>query len=95
MLILMFERKGKSMSLKSIALVSPTYLDRAFLPSRVTAVSSSNVQYRTERIKIPTTPRYPRSMLGSDRGNPPNTRLPPLAGLVRLVSFPLVCPLQP
>lgn len=30
--------------------------------------SSSNVQYRTERIKIPSTPRYPRSMLGSDRG---------------------------
>uniref|UniRef100_A0A3P9K9X3 Disks large homolog 5 n=1 Tax=Oryzias latipes TaxID=8090 RepID=A0A3P9K9X3_ORYLA len=31
--------------------------------------SSSNVQYRTERIKIPSTPRYPRSMLGSDRGS--------------------------
>ena len=31
--------------------------------------SSNNVQYRTERIKIPSTPRYPRSMLGSDRGN--------------------------
>ncbi|XP_055758844.1 disks large homolog 5-like isoform X8 [Salvelinus fontinalis] len=30
---------------------------------------SSNVQYRTERIKIPSTPRYPRSMLGSDRGS--------------------------
>ena len=30
--------------------------------------SSNNVQYRTERIKIPSTPRYPRSMLGSDRG---------------------------
>lgn len=31
--------------------------------------SSSNVQYRAERIKIPSTPRYLRSMLGSDRGN--------------------------
>uniref|UniRef100_A0A4W6D9G5 Discs, large homolog 5a (Drosophila) n=1 Tax=Lates calcarifer TaxID=8187 RepID=A0A4W6D9G5_LATCA len=31
--------------------------------------SSNNVQYRTERIKIPSTPRYPRSMLGSDRGS--------------------------
>uniref|UniRef100_A0A4W5RE06 Discs, large homolog 5a (Drosophila) n=1 Tax=Hucho hucho TaxID=62062 RepID=A0A4W5RE06_9TELE len=30
---------------------------------------SSNVQYRIERIKIPSTPRYPRSMLGSDRGS--------------------------
>lgn len=30
--------------------------------------SANNVQYRTERIKIPSTPRYPRSMLGSDRG---------------------------
>ncbi|XP_046884639.1 disks large homolog 5a [Hypomesus transpacificus] len=39
------------------------------LPSSARLVSSSNVQYRTERIKIPTTPRYPRSMLGSDRGS--------------------------
>lgn len=31
--------------------------------------SSSNLQYRTERIKIPLTPRYPRSVMGSDRGN--------------------------
>ncbi|XP_030234230.1 disks large homolog 5 isoform X3 [Gadus morhua] len=31
--------------------------------------SSNNVGYRTERIKIPSTPRYPRSMLGSDRGS--------------------------
>ncbi|XP_045067495.1 disks large homolog 5-like isoform X2 [Coregonus clupeaformis] len=30
---------------------------------------SSKVQYRTERIKVPSTPRYPRSMLGSDRGS--------------------------
>lgn len=30
--------------------------------------SSTNLQYRTERIKIPLTPRYPRSMMGSDRG---------------------------
>ncbi|XP_034041643.1 disks large homolog 5a isoform X2 [Thalassophryne amazonica] len=37
--------------------------------SRVSHGSSSNVQYRTERIKIPSTPRYPRSMLGSDRGS--------------------------
>lgn len=33
--------------------------------------SSNNVHYRTERIKIPSTPRYPRSMLGSDRGTVP------------------------
>lgn len=33
--------------------------------------SSNNLQYRTERIKIPSTPRYPRSMLGSERGEPP------------------------
>ncbi|XP_034148679.1 disks large homolog 5a isoform X5 [Esox lucius] len=41
------------------------------LPSsaRLGLGSSSNVQYRTERIKIPSTPRYPRSMLGSDRGS--------------------------
>ncbi|XP_032408812.1 disks large homolog 5a isoform X2 [Xiphophorus hellerii] len=37
--------------------------------SRASHGSSSNVQYRTERIKIPSTPRYPRSMLGSDRGS--------------------------
>lgn len=35
--------------------------------SRASHGSSNNVQYRTERIKIPSTPRYPRSMLGSDR----------------------------
>uniref|UniRef100_A0A8C7CY68 Discs, large homolog 5a (Drosophila) n=1 Tax=Oncorhynchus kisutch TaxID=8019 RepID=A0A8C7CY68_ONCKI len=38
------------------------------LPSSARLDSSSNVQYRNERIKIPSTPRYPRSMLGSDRG---------------------------
>ncbi|KAJ8406756.1 hypothetical protein AAFF_G00296720 [Aldrovandia affinis] len=37
------------------------------LPSSARLGSSSNQQYRTERIKIPSTPRYPRSMLGSDR----------------------------
>lgn len=30
--------------------------------------SSSNLQFKTERIKIPLTPRYPRSVVGSDRG---------------------------
>ncbi|XP_076016418.1 disks large homolog 5-like isoform X2 [Genypterus blacodes] len=37
--------------------------------SRASHGSSNNVQYRTDRIKIPSTPRYPRSMLGSDRGS--------------------------
>ncbi|XP_037553694.1 disks large homolog 5a [Nematolebias whitei] len=37
--------------------------------SRASHGSSSNVQYRAERIKIPSTPRYLRSMLGSDRGS--------------------------
>ncbi|XP_061767747.1 disks large homolog 5a isoform X1 [Nerophis ophidion] len=37
--------------------------------SRASHGSSNNVQYRAERIKIPSTPRYPRSMLGSDRGS--------------------------
>ncbi|XP_077437529.1 disks large homolog 5-like isoform X2 [Vanacampus margaritifer] len=37
------------------------------LPSSARLGSSNNVQYRAERIKIPSTPRYPRSMLGSDR----------------------------
>ncbi|TMS04237.1 Disks large-like protein 5 [Larimichthys crocea] len=37
--------------------------------SRASHGSSNNVHYRTERIKIPSTPRYPRSMLGSDRGS--------------------------
>uniref|UniRef100_A0A672VFE6 Discs large MAGUK scaffold protein 5 n=1 Tax=Strigops habroptila TaxID=2489341 RepID=A0A672VFE6_STRHB len=39
------------------------------LPSSARLGSSSNLQYRTERIKIPLTPRYPRSMMGSDRGS--------------------------
>ncbi|MFT7807171.1 disks large homolog 5 isoform X1 [Arapaima gigas] len=37
------------------------------LPSSARLGSSGNLQLRTERIKIPSTPRYPRSMLGSDR----------------------------
>ncbi|XP_028323991.1 disks large homolog 5a isoform X2 [Gouania willdenowi] len=37
--------------------------------SRASHGSTNNVQYRAERIKIPSTPRYPRSMLGSDRGS--------------------------
>ncbi|XP_015680873.1 disks large homolog 5 [Protobothrops mucrosquamatus] len=39
------------------------------LPSSARLGSSSNLQYRTERIKIPLTPRYPRSIIGSDRGS--------------------------
>ncbi|NXU49556.1 DLG5 protein, partial [Turnix velox] len=39
------------------------------LPSSARLGSSTNLQYRTERIKIPLTPRYPRSMMGSDRGS--------------------------
>ncbi|XP_056350969.1 disks large homolog 5 isoform X3 [Oenanthe melanoleuca] len=39
------------------------------LPSSARLGSSSNLQYRAERIKIPLTPRYPRSMMGSDRGS--------------------------
>uniref|UniRef100_A0A7N6ADW2 Discs, large homolog 5a (Drosophila) n=1 Tax=Anabas testudineus TaxID=64144 RepID=A0A7N6ADW2_ANATE len=39
------------------------------LPSSARLGSANNVQYRAERIKIPSTPRYPRSMLGSDRGS--------------------------
>uniref|UniRef100_A0A8C6UIL0 Discs, large homolog 5a (Drosophila) n=1 Tax=Neogobius melanostomus TaxID=47308 RepID=A0A8C6UIL0_9GOBI len=38
------------------------------LPSGSRLGSVSTGQYRTERIKIPSTPRYPRSVLGSDRG---------------------------
>lgn len=46
------------------------YCITGFIPGpRLSAGSSSNVQYRAERIKIPSTPRYLRSMLGSDRGN--------------------------
>ncbi|XP_043911699.1 disks large homolog 5 [Protopterus annectens] len=40
------------------------------LPSSARLGSSSNLQqYRTERIKIPPTPRYPRSVMSSDRGS--------------------------
>nr|XP_033796802.1 disks large homolog 5 isoform X2 [Geotrypetes seraphini]XP_033796803.1 disks large homolog 5 isoform X2 [Geotrypetes seraphini] len=39
------------------------------LPSSARLGSSSNLQYRTERIKIPLTPRYPRSIMASDRGS--------------------------
>lgn len=39
------------------------------LPSSARLGSSSNLQYRTERIKIPLTPRYQRSAIGSDRGS--------------------------
>ncbi|XP_077585810.1 disks large homolog 5a [Stigmatopora nigra] len=37
--------------------------------ARASHGSANNIQYRAERIKIPSTPRYPRSMLGSDRGS--------------------------
>ncbi|XP_069096910.1 disks large homolog 5 isoform X4 [Pleurodeles waltl] len=39
------------------------------LPSSARLGSSSNLQYRTERIKIPLTPRYQRAVIGSDRGS--------------------------
>ncbi|XP_069467100.1 disks large homolog 5 isoform X3 [Ambystoma mexicanum] len=39
------------------------------LPSSARLGSSSNLQFRTERIKIPLTPRYQRSIIGSDRGS--------------------------
>ncbi|XP_058155423.1 disks large homolog 5-like [Dasypus novemcinctus] len=39
------------------------------LPSSARLGSSSNLQYKAERIKIPSTPRYPRSVMGSDRGS--------------------------
>ncbi|KAL2083599.1 hypothetical protein ACEWY4_021372 [Coilia grayii] len=58
------------------------------LPSTARLGSANNVQYRTERIKIPSTPRYPRSMLGSDRGSlshsecsSPSLITPPLSPL--------------
>ncbi|XP_037829426.1 disks large homolog 5a isoform X2 [Kryptolebias marmoratus] len=52
------------------------------LPSSARLGSSSNVQYRAERIKIPSTPRYPRSMLGSDREcSSPSLITPPLSPL--------------
>ncbi|XP_040098260.1 disks large homolog 5 isoform X2 [Oryx dammah] len=39
------------------------------LPSSARLGSSSNLQFKAERIKIPSTPRYPRSVVGSDRGS--------------------------
>uniref|UniRef100_A0A672MFL7 Disks large homolog 5-like n=2 Tax=Sinocyclocheilus grahami TaxID=75366 RepID=A0A672MFL7_SINGR len=58
------------------------------LPSSSRLGSSNNLQYRTERIKIPSTPRYPRSMLGSERGSlshsecsSPSLITPPLSPL--------------
>ncbi|XP_054987860.1 disks large homolog 5 [Sorex araneus] len=39
------------------------------LPSSARLGSSCNLQFKTERIKIPSTPRYPRSVVGSDRGS--------------------------
>lgn len=41
--------------------------------------SSNNLQFKAERIKIPSTPRYPRSIMGSDRGE--NSALPSLPHL--------------
>ncbi|XP_051507242.1 disks large homolog 5a isoform X4 [Myxocyprinus asiaticus] len=52
------------------------------LPSTARLGSSNNLQYRTERIKIPSTPRYPRSVLGSDREcSSPSLITPPLSPL--------------
>uniref|UniRef100_A0A673IN64 Disks large homolog 5-like n=1 Tax=Sinocyclocheilus rhinocerous TaxID=307959 RepID=A0A673IN64_9TELE len=52
------------------------------LPSSARLGSSNNLQYRTERIKIPSTPRYPRSMLGSEREcSSPSLITPPLSPL--------------
>ncbi|XP_075391222.1 disks large homolog 5 isoform X2 [Tenrec ecaudatus] len=39
------------------------------LPSSARLGSSSNLQFKAERIKIPSTPRYPRSVVGSDGGS--------------------------
>ncbi|KAL0615703.1 Disks large-like protein 5 [Plecturocebus cupreus] len=39
------------------------------LPSSARLGSSSNLQFKAECIKIPSTPRYPRSVVGSDRGS--------------------------
>ncbi|XP_062958227.1 disks large homolog 5 isoform X2 [Cynocephalus volans] len=39
------------------------------LPSSARLGSSNNLQFKAERIKIPSTPRYPRSVVGSDRGS--------------------------
>uniref|UniRef100_A0A3B3ZBA3 Uncharacterized protein n=1 Tax=Periophthalmus magnuspinnatus TaxID=409849 RepID=A0A3B3ZBA3_9GOBI len=54
------------------------------LPSCARLGSISTGQYRTERIKIPSTPRYPRSVLGSgDRGkcSSPSLITPPQSPL--------------
>ncbi|TRY75910.1 hypothetical protein DNTS_033480 [Danionella cerebrum] len=58
------------------------------LPSSARLGSSNALQYRTERIKIPSTPRYPRSVLGSERGSlshsecsSPSLITPPLSPL--------------
>uniref|UniRef100_A0A8C2KMH3 Discs, large homolog 5a (Drosophila) n=1 Tax=Cyprinus carpio TaxID=7962 RepID=A0A8C2KMH3_CYPCA len=52
------------------------------LPSSARLGSSNHLQYRTERIKIPSTPRYPRSMLGSEREcSSPSLITPPLSPL--------------
>ncbi|XP_049644053.1 disks large homolog 5 [Suncus etruscus] len=39
------------------------------LPSSARLGSSCHLQFKTERIKIPSTPRYPRSVVSSDRGS--------------------------
>ncbi|XP_007936838.1 disks large homolog 5 [Orycteropus afer afer] len=39
------------------------------LPSSARLGSSNNLQFKAERIKIPLTQRYPRSVVGSDRGS--------------------------
>ena len=54
------------------------------LSPRGTVGSSSNLQFKAERIKIPSTPRYPRSVVGSDRGENSHSRpcLPARAGPV-------------
>ena len=58
--------------------------------------SSSNLQFKAERIKIPSTPRYPRSVVGSDRGE--NSHSCPCLP-ARTISFGLLCvlgfPCQP
>ncbi|XP_030629771.1 disks large homolog 5 isoform X2 [Chanos chanos] len=58
------------------------------LPSSARQGSSSSSQYRTERIKIPSTPRYVRSAQGSERGSlshsdcsSPSLITPPLSPL--------------
>lgn len=50
------------------------------LPPDGTTGSSSNLQFKAERIKIPSTPRYPRSVVGSDRGEGSLCYCPATAG---------------